>query len=194
MAIAVHARDRGQVSAEGVVLILGAGGIRSLLTYACVASGATVFVADIADERLAWHGDWEGPTLEILGFQIRLLRWPVRGGARRHDLRSQRVEGCPRWGAQKTEYAGRLGEGTLHEYDARTKVANVCARDLPVGIGLLAGRPSWDDIAPSVLPLLDLVDEELVPLGVGRSRLSKALFDPSATAARPANHGRVPAG
>jgi threonine dehydrogenase-like Zn-dependent dehydrogenase len=53
MAIAVHARARGRVREQQVVLILGAGGIGSFLTYACVASGAQVWVADIADDRLA---------------------------------------------------------------------------------------------------------------------------------------------
>ena len=52
MAIAVHARERAQVRAGQVVLIIGASSIGSFLAYACAARGAQVWAADVAAGQL----------------------------------------------------------------------------------------------------------------------------------------------
>jgi (R,R)-butanediol dehydrogenase / meso-butanediol dehydrogenase / diacetyl reductase len=207
MAIAMHARTRGRVTADDVVLILGAGGIGSFLTYACVASGAEVWVADISDDRLELarglgvthviDSRLTEPATALAGAGVRAaVIFEVSGSPAGLDSALRAAHPGVRLvavGVQKSEYAARLAQWTLREYDILGTVAHVCAEDLPAAMDLLAGRAaSWDDIAPAVFPLGDLVAEGLVPLGAGRSRQIKTLFDPAGAARRAASHHRAP--
>jgi (R,R)-butanediol dehydrogenase / meso-butanediol dehydrogenase / diacetyl reductase len=205
MAIAMHARNRGRVTAADIVLILGAGGIGSFLTYACAASGAQVWVADISDDRLelavrlgaAFVIDSRvsdpSAVLADAGARATVI-FEVSGSDAGLDAALRAAHPGVTLvvvGVQKAAYAGRLAEWTLREYDVLGTVAHVCATDLPAALDLLAGRAgSWDDIAPAVFPLSGLVAEGLVPLGAGRSRQIKTLFDPAARQPRAARHAR----
>lgn len=209
MAIAVHARRRGQVSAGDVVLILGAGGIGSFLTCACVAAGAEVWVADIADDRLELARALG--AAHVIDSRTAEPADTLRAGGVRADtifevsgtgagLKSAFKAAHPgvrlvTVGVQKTPYEAGLSEWTLREYDVLGTVAHVCAADLPAAIDLLAsGDPgTWNRLAPAVYPLHSLIQEGLLPLGAGHPRQVKTLFDPAATASRPAGHtGRGP--
>jgi (R,R)-butanediol dehydrogenase / meso-butanediol dehydrogenase / diacetyl reductase len=205
MAIAVHARRRGRVSADDVVLILGAGGIGSFLTYACAATGAQVWVADIADDRRALarrlgaaqvidsRSAEPAAALEGAGTRADVI-FEVSGSAAGLGSALQAAHPGVRLvavGVQKAPHDARFAEWTLNEYDVLGSVAHICADDLPTAIDLLAApqAASWSDLAPTVFPLDDLTAEGLVPLGAGQPRQIKTLFDPAATAPRPADHG-----
>jgi len=205
MAIAVHARARGRVREQQVVLILGVGGIGSFLTYACVASGAQVWVADIADDRLALaralgatqviDSRTTEPATALADAGVRAETvFEVSGSAAGLDAALRAAHPGVRLvavGVQKAPHEARFAEWTLSEYDVLGTVAHVCATDLPEAIDLLAGRAqAWNDIAPRVFPLEDLVEEGLAPLGAGKSHQIKTLFDPAVAALRAADHTR----
>jgi (R,R)-butanediol dehydrogenase / meso-butanediol dehydrogenase / diacetyl reductase len=205
MAIAVHARARGQVRAEQVVLILGVGGIGSFLTYACVASGARVWVADIADDRLALaralgaaqvvDSRATDPAVALAGAGVRAETvFEVSGSAAGLDAALRAAHPGVRLvavGIQQAPHEARFAEWTLSEYDVLGTVAHVCATDLPEALDLLAGRAeAWDDIAPAVFPIEDLVGAGLAPLGAGQPGQVKTLFDPAIAEPRAADHTR----
>lgn len=175
MAIAVHARRRGRVRAGDVVLILGAGGIGSFLTCACVAAGAEVWVADIAADRLVLAHSLgaarvidsqtaePSDVLADAGARADVI-FEVSGSAA--GLRSAFKAAHPgvrvvAVGVQKQSCESRLGEWTLSEYDVLGTVAHACAEDLPAAIDLLAAgqTATWSALAPTVFPLDSLIDE-----------------------------------
>lgn len=203
MAIAVHARARGQVRDGQMVLIVGAGGIGAFLTYACAAAGAQVWVADVAQDRLALartlgatgvidSGTTEpAVALSDAGLAAQVI-FEVSGSAAGLDSALRAAHPGARIiavGIQEKPNHLRLADWTLGEYDILGTVAHICATDLPAAVDLLAaGGPAWAAIAPAVLPLDDLVARGLVPLGAGKPGYVKTLFDPAATVPRAANH------
>ena len=204
MAIAVHARTRGQVSEGQVVLIIGAGGIGTFLIHACAAAGADVWVADIAPGRLALartlgaaqviDSRVTDPAAALAGAGVRAETvFEVSGSAAGLDAALRAAHPGVRLvavGIQEAPRQARFAEWTLSEYDVLGTVAHVCATDMPAAVSLLAGgAPVWDEIAPRVFSLDDLAGEGLSPLGSGTPRQIKTLFDPAAAAARPARHG-----
>jgi threonine dehydrogenase-like Zn-dependent dehydrogenase len=205
MAVAVHARTRGGVTDGSVVLIIGVGGIGSFLTYACVAAGAHVVVADLDTDRLklarslgAAEAIDAGNTAPAAALAAAGLRpdvvFEVTGTGPGLDAALNAASPGARLvlvGIQKAAYPAPAARLTLQEIDVVGTVAHVCATDLPGALDVLATRPSWDDVAPTVFALTDLVDEGLVAVGHGRARQIKVLFDPSAVGARPAEHTRV---
>lgn len=203
MAIAVHARSRGRVHAGQVVLIVGAGGIGAFLTYACAAAGARVWVADIADDRLALaralgadqvissRTTSPAAALADAGLEAETI-FEVSGSAAGLEAALQAAHPgavLVAVGIQEATRPARLADWTLREYDVLGTVAHVCATDLPAALDLLAASPAaWSAVAPDVLPLDDLVTGGLEPLGAGRPSRVKTLFDPSAAQQRKARH------
>jgi (R,R)-butanediol dehydrogenase / meso-butanediol dehydrogenase / diacetyl reductase len=200
MAVAVHARDRGAATAGDLAVVIGVGGIGAFLTYACVAAGLRVWAVDIAEERLA--------LARSLGAERVLTGDPaaaLAGAGERADVVYEVTGIVPglHAAAAATPPGGRLvlvgiqkkvpvdgtllARWTLREIDVVGTVAHTCAADLPQALDVLAGRPSWDDIAGTVYPLTDLVSKGLA----GDSGQIKTLFDPSAAAPRPADHRRL---
>ena len=74
---------------------------------------------------------------------------------------------------------------TLSEVEFIGTNAHVCGADLPEALRLLVTRGgSWHDVAPTILPLEQLVDEGIRPMADGRGARVKTLIDPFAAAAR----------
>jgi threonine dehydrogenase-like Zn-dependent dehydrogenase len=195
MAIAVHARSRGQVRDGQVALIIGAGGIGVFLTYACAAAGAQVWVADIADDRLALaealgaarviNSGAVEPAAVLAGAGVQAESiFEVSGSAAGLDSALRAAHPGVRLvavGIQEAPRQAGFAVWTLREYDVLGTVAHVCATDLPAALDLLAQDPAaWTRIAPAVLPLDALVEDGLVPLGAGRPAHIKTLFAPAA--------------
>jgi (R,R)-butanediol dehydrogenase / meso-butanediol dehydrogenase / diacetyl reductase len=203
MAIAVHARTRGQVREGMVVLIVGAGGIGAFLTYACAAVGAQVWVADVGPGRLELasalgaarvidaRDDDPATALADAGLRAETI-FEVSGSAAGLDSALRAAHPGVRLvavGVQETPRDASFAEWTLGEYDVLGTVAHVCATDLPTALDLLAeGADLWNRVAPVVLPLDTLVEDGFVPLALGRSPRVKTLFDPDAAAPRAARH------
>ncbi|GAA1035349.1 2,3-butanediol dehydrogenase [Virgisporangium ochraceum] len=202
MAVAVHARDRGAAAPGDLAVVVGVGGIGAFLTYACVAAGLRVWAVDVADDRLALarslgaeHTIQGDPAAAIADAGLRVdVVYEVTGivpGLHAAAAATPPGGRLVLVGIQKNVPAAldgaHLARWTLQEVDVVGTVAHTCATDLPAALDVLAGRPSWDDIAGTVYPLADLVTEGLAP---GPARQIKTLFDPSADAPRPAEHHR----
>ncbi|MGN6326788.1 zinc-dependent alcohol dehydrogenase [Pseudolysinimonas sp.] len=203
MAIAVHTVRRSGLRAGDDAVIVGAGGIGSFIVVAAAAVGARVLVVDRHEERrriaealgataaLA-DGDLLPEALHELGFDPDVL-FEVTGsvtGLRTVLALAGRGATVVPVGVQRADPAVPLGRWTLDEIAVVGTVAHVVASDLPEAVRLLAARPDWSDIAPTVWPLDRLIPDVLQPLLDGGSRPVKALIDPWATTSRAAVHVR----
>jgi (R,R)-butanediol dehydrogenase / meso-butanediol dehydrogenase / diacetyl reductase len=200
MAIAVHSMRRGRPAPGEDAVVLGAGGIGAFLAYAAAQAGARVTVVDLAPERLE--------LALALGASEAIQ--PAEGVPLRDSLAERgvlpsviyEVTGAP---GPLDEAIGALLPGgrlvvvglqaepapidlrgmTLAEVEFIGTNAHVCGADLPEALRLLAERRSaWGDVAPTVLPLTDLVSGGIRPMAEGRSTRVKTLIDPWATTAR----------
>jgi (R,R)-butanediol dehydrogenase/meso-butanediol dehydrogenase/diacetyl reductase len=200
MSIGVHAFRRGRVAPGDEVLVVGAGGIGVFLAYAAVAAGASVTVVDLEPDRLrlasalgaartvraepdrtladvvAEHGLTPSAIYEVTGSE-RVFR--------------QAFDALPPGGRlvvvglQSEPRPVDLRSVTLREIELIGTNAHVCGDDLPEALRLLASRESaWSDVAPTVIPLSQLVSDGLLPMAEGRSTRVKTLVDPWATAPR----------
>lgn len=203
MAIAVHAVRRSGLAQGDVAVIVGAGGIGVFITVAAVATGATVVVVDLNEERLqlatdlgATHTLVAGSTslkdqLAELGLDPDVF-FEVSGSAPGFAsvLEAARpgVTIVP-VGVQRAPAPEPVGKWTLSEYQVVGTVAHVFTTDFPEAIRLLQSREDWSDIASEVIPLSALVDDALQPLLDGSATQIKSLIDPWANEVRPAKHG-----
>jgi (R,R)-butanediol dehydrogenase/meso-butanediol dehydrogenase/diacetyl reductase len=200
MAIGVHSLHRGRPAPGDDVVVLGAGGIGAFLTYAAAQLGTRVSVVDLAPDRLelaAALGAHETlrPDGRPLGWQLADLEitpaviYEVTGSEHVLDdaigalVPGGRLVLVGLQTGPRSIDARRL---TLAEVEFIGTNAHVCGADLPEALRLLAARGgNWSDVAPTVLPLEELVDEGIRPMADGRSGRVKTLIDPFATAARP---------
>ncbi len=203
MAIAVHTLSRGAPRAGDSVVIVGAGGIGSFLTYAALASGTQVVVADIRADRL------ELAARMGVAATIDVSAEPLRDGLLRLGVETRlfyEVTGTPAGldsvlsaaepgttvvvtGVQHTPQICDYGRVTLSELALMGTQAHVCSRDLAQAIEYLASRGAgWADIAPRVLPLESVVSDVLEAIGRGQAPSVKTLVDPVATGPRDACH------
>jgi (R,R)-butanediol dehydrogenase / meso-butanediol dehydrogenase / diacetyl reductase len=188
MAIAVHAMRRGRVAVGEEVLIIGAGGIGSFLTYALTERGACVSVVDLDEHRLEVASalgarraisSLPEPLTASVVFEVSGAKAPLEHA----------VAALPRGGrvvvvgVQKEPPAVDFRRVALDELELIGTVAHVCKEDLPEAVRLLASRESWDDVAPAVIALQDLIKGGLRPLAEGTSSQIKTLIDPCSNAA-----------
>jgi (R,R)-butanediol dehydrogenase / meso-butanediol dehydrogenase / diacetyl reductase len=186
MAIAVHALRRGRVEPGEEALVIGAGGVGAFLTYALARSGARVTVVDLDERRLevastlgAAHTarDLPDPLVATVVFEVSGARAPLE----------RAVAALPRGGrvvivgVQKEPPAVDFRRIALDELELIGTVAHVVGEDLPEAVRLLASRDSWDDVAPTVIALDDLLDLGIGPLADGTSDQIKTLIDPQPT-------------
>jgi (R,R)-butanediol dehydrogenase/meso-butanediol dehydrogenase/diacetyl reductase len=200
MAIGVHSFRQGRVQAGEDVVVIGAGGIGAFLTYAAAQSGARVTVVDLMVERLnlaSALGAAEtlrpppGATLQELlderGIRPRVV-YEVTGteGALAEAIEALVPGGrLVVVGLQAAPRLVDLRSLTLREVELIGTNAHVCGRDLPDALGLLATRGgNWSDVAPTIIPLADLVSEGILPMADGRGTRVKTLIDPWAPVAR----------
>lgn len=195
MAIAAHAVDRGSPGSGDAVLVIGAGGIGGLITYAAASSGATVVVceADPARREIAARlgasavvappepADPTGLPASDLVFEVSGTAGGLVAalGAVRRGGRIVLV------GMQEPPSDIDLRRMALDEVSLIGTVAHRCARDLPAALRLLADRSEgWSDLAPTAIPLHAVVDEALIPLWTRTGQRIKTLVDPRIRAAR----------
>lgn len=192
MAIAAHSLRRGRPEPGDDVLVLGAGGIGAFLIYAAAQMGARVTVVDIDQRRLELAGKLGASELfdghEDIGQQA------AEAGFRPAVV--YEVTGMPTVLQQALAAltpGGRLvvvglqseaqlldwRDLTLSEIEIVGTNAHVCAVDLPEALRLLSQRGGrWNDVAPVVLALHELVPQGLEPMAQGTSRRIKTLLDP----------------
>jgi (R,R)-butanediol dehydrogenase/meso-butanediol dehydrogenase/diacetyl reductase len=198
MAIAVHSLRRGRPQHDDGVLVLGAGGIGAFLVYAAAEAGLRVAVVDVDPQRLELAGRLGAAELfsgrEEIGTQA--------AGAGFRPTVVYEVTGIPavlRQALAVLTPGGRLvvvglqsepqflgwRDLTLNEIEIVGTNAHACAVDLPEALRLLGRRRStWNDVAPVVLALDELVRHALEPMARGASSRIKTLLDPWGSATR----------
>jgi (R,R)-butanediol dehydrogenase/meso-butanediol dehydrogenase/diacetyl reductase len=200
MSIGVHAFRRGRVRQGEDVVVVGVGGIGAFLTYAAAASGASVTVVDLAPERLelasalgAANTVQASPdqTLADVVAEHRLAPAAVYEVTGDEMVFRQAFDAVPAGGRlvvvglQAGPKLVDLRSVTLREIELVGTNAHVVGDDLPEALLLLASRDSgWSDVAPTVIPLSELVSDGLQPMADGHSTRIKTLVDPWASAPR----------
>jgi (R,R)-butanediol dehydrogenase/meso-butanediol dehydrogenase/diacetyl reductase len=199
MAIAVHGMRRGSIRRGEAAMVVGAGGIGAFITYALAETGATTHVFDLDDERLeiarrlgatsVSHPDSIGaPPLSEPGTMADVV-YEVTGTPPGLELALGLAGPGTRVvlvGLQGAPVPVELRDISLREIELIGTNAHVFAADFAEAARLLASRPEgWSDVAPTALPLDDLVDAGLQPMNEGRPVSIKTLIDPWATEPRP---------
>ncbi len=199
MSIAVHATARGRLGAGEEAVVVGTGGIGAFVVSAAVRCGAAVTGVDLDPDRLA--------VAAALGASATVT---ARPGIALVDLLAGssptvvfECTGVPAMVAEATDLVrpgGRvvvvglqeapvavdLRSLALREKELIGTLAHTFGGDFGRGIELLeAGGDVWRLLAPSVLPLEDLVAGGLAPMVAGGPTPIKTLFDPRIGAPRP---------
>lgn len=203
MGIAVHnVRRAGDVAGQ-LVLLLGAGAIGAFLIVALKAAGATVIAADVSPERLAIAAEMgadevvrvaaapgdSATLLDAVGARDLRVVFEVSGTA---GGLATALDVAPTGarivsvGIQRHPVEIDLGQITIREKSIIGTNALVRELDFPPAVALIASRAGrWASIAPTVLPIGDLVEGALRPMSEGRAPAIKTLIDPWATTPRP---------
>ncbi|MET4781358.1 zinc-binding dehydrogenase [Glaciihabitans sp. UYNi722] len=202
MAIAVHnVRRAGNVDGQ-TVLLIGAGGIGAFLVYVLKQLGALVVAVDRDAQRLTVASE--------LGADITVLvdgrddEKTIRNTAGDVEFRviieatgsasalTTAFDIAPKGarivavGLQHTPTSLDLARFTLTEKTLIGTNAMVRETDFPFAVELVSRRRGgWGLIAPTVLPLQDLVDGAIRPMVEGRAIVIKALIDPWTLDQRP---------
>ncbi|MXV91425.1 MAG: alcohol dehydrogenase catalytic domain-containing protein [Acidimicrobiia bacterium] len=199
MSIAVHAVSRGRLGAGEDAVVVGTGGIGAFVTYAAVRCGAAVTGVDLDPDRLAVAaalgasatvtaepgialGDLlagSSPTVvfECTGVPAMVAEAAdlVRPGGRVVVV-----------GLQEAPIAVDLRSLALREKELIGTLAHTFGGDFGIAVEMLeSGGDVWRLLAPSVLPLKDLVTGGLAPMVAGDPTPIKTLFDPRIDAPRP---------
>jgi (R,R)-butanediol dehydrogenase / meso-butanediol dehydrogenase / diacetyl reductase len=201
MAIAHHSMTRGHPAPGEHVVVFGAGGIGTFLTFALAQLGADVWVADANPDRLRTAKDLGAAdvvqakeTAELVdAVRARehepVLIYEVTGTTTGLEAAGALIEPGGRIVAVGLHDRSRLIDLrrlTLGEISLIGTMAHVCAQDLPAALDLLGRRDAgWRDVAPEALSLEQLVPDGILPLVEGRSSRIKTLIDPWAAQARP---------
>jgi len=206
LAIAVHAARRSGIMAPERAVVFGVGGIGAFLVHVLVQWRIDVTAVDLDAERLqvatelgaartvlAGTDDDAGAIGAAAGAPVEVV-FEVTGspaGLRNALSLSPTGGRIVLAGLQKQPLEIELYPVTLGEQTIIGTNALIRETDFPEAVRLLAlRRGGWQIIAPTVLPLSDLVSGALEPMAAGHSPAIKLLVDPKAVAARPSQPGR----
>jgi (R,R)-butanediol dehydrogenase/meso-butanediol dehydrogenase/diacetyl reductase len=200
MSIAVHAMRRGAPDAGEHVVVLGVGGIGSFVVHAAARAGADVTAIDLDAGRLAVAGELgAGATVqttrdsaldEVLAAlpSAPTVIYECTGVAAAVQAAIGAVEQGGRVvvvGLHKHPVPVDLLGVSLDEKEVVGTLAHVFAADLGRAVDLLEdGNELWRRVAPTVVPLDDLVDKGLRPMVEGGATPIKLLLDPRIDRAR----------
>ena len=199
MSIAVHATSRGRVAADEGAVVLGTGGIGAFVVHAVAEAGAQVTAVDLDPERLevaAALGATNTVTAQRDVALTDLLEdvdpsvvlectgaAAMIGGATELVRPGGRVVVV---GLQKAPVPVDLFSLAFREKELIGTLAHVFGADFGRAVELLEdGQDVWRLVAPTVLPLDDLVSGGLLPMVDGGPTPIKALLDPGIDAPRP---------
>lgn len=200
MSIAVHAMRRGRLRAGQSVVVLGSGAIGAFLVHAAATEGAEVTAVDLDADRLriaatlgasrTIQANRESPLLDQLS---------------NHGLAPSIVYECTGTpmaveaavslvvpggtvvvvGLQKAPVPVDLLSVSLQEKELVGTLAHVFGADFGHAIDLLEDNTDlWADVAPTVLPLEQLVDDGLTPMIEDGPTAIKTLLDPRISSRR----------
>jgi (R,R)-butanediol dehydrogenase / meso-butanediol dehydrogenase / diacetyl reductase len=186
MAVAIHALNRGGVTAGDTVLVHGCGGIGAFAVAAAARRGtAEIVAADVDPVRLEAARRLGATRLvdvrdENLGDVAVDVALEVSGASSGPGI----CVGAVRRGGvvvvvglQREPLAVDLLDVALREIDVRGSLAHVCATDLPEALDVLASGPVAEVMIDRVVGLSRVVDDALVPLAA-RQVHGKIVVDP----------------
>jgi (R,R)-butanediol dehydrogenase/meso-butanediol dehydrogenase/diacetyl reductase len=200
MSIAVHAMRRGDPGEGDAVVVIGAGGIGSFLVHAAARAGADVTALDLDADRLAVAGEL-GAAATVQTARDAALD-EVLAALPSVPTVIYECTGVPaavRAAIDAVEQGGRVVVVGLHKHpvpidllgislnekEVVGTLAHVFAADLGDAVDLLEdGSALWPRVAPTVVPLDDLVDKGLRPMVEGGATPIKLLLDPRIDRAR----------
>jgi (R,R)-butanediol dehydrogenase/meso-butanediol dehydrogenase/diacetyl reductase len=200
MSIAVHAMRRGDPGRDDDVVVVGTGGIGAFLVFAAARYGARVTAIDLDAERLAVASDLgaaatvqasRGDPLDELLAALPaspMVIYECTGVPAAVQAAVGTVERGGRVvvvGLHKHPVPIDLLAVSLNEKEVVGTLAHVFAADLGRAVDLLEeGDDLWRRVAPTVVPLGDLVDKGLRPMIEGGETPIKLLLDPRIDHAR----------
>jgi (R,R)-butanediol dehydrogenase/meso-butanediol dehydrogenase/diacetyl reductase len=200
MSIAVHALRRGRPEPGDEVVVLGAGGIGAFLIHAAAKHGARVTAIDLDAERLAIAlrlgatQTIQATRAEPLLDQLAALAsapqivYECTGVASGVEAAVGTVERGGRVvvvGLHKAPVPVNLTTVALQEKELIGTLAHVFDADFGLAVDLLEDETDlWAQVAPTVIPLDDLVEIGLRPMIEGGAAPIKALLDPRLDAPR----------
>lgn len=204
MSIAVHSMRRGRPEHGEDALVIGVGGIGAFLVHALASSGHRVIAVDLDERRLgiaASLGAWEtvvggsaaAEQLASMSPHPRVA-YETSGSAAGLDLAMAATPPGSRIVAVGLQHAPTeldLKSLTLQERELIGTNAHSFAADFLIAAEMVAGRTQgWSDVAPTVLPLDELVPTALQGMRAGGSERIKTLLDPWSTDPRPLDTAR----
>jgi (R,R)-butanediol dehydrogenase/meso-butanediol dehydrogenase/diacetyl reductase len=194
MSIAVHAMRRGNPSRDDDVVVVGTGGIGAFVVYAAARHGARVTAIDLDEDRLVVAGGLgaastirtarDTPLDEVLSSlpAAPTVIYECTGVPAAVQAAVGTVEPGGRVvvvGLHKHPVAVDLLALALNEKEVVGTLAHVFSADLGRAVELLEeGDDTWSRVAPTVVPLDDLVDKGLRPMVEGGETPIKLLLDP----------------
>jgi (R,R)-butanediol dehydrogenase/meso-butanediol dehydrogenase/diacetyl reductase len=181
MAIAMHALARGGARPGEPVVIMGAGGIGSLLIAAAVAREMPAHVLDIDEQRLATARELGATTAALADADgLAAVRALSRTGAPLVVEASGSAVALGNaldvagtggrvvmLGLPSTAVELAVRRAVIAEIDLVSSSAHVCATDLPAAVDALTRHPIASLIVDRVVPLADLVPQGLAALAAG---------------------------
>ncbi len=201
MAIAVHASRRGRIGPDDVVLVIGAGGIGSFLTFATAATGATVVATDIDPAKLAIASEL-GAAATVDAAPGDELGDRLIGAAGPPTLvfECTATPGCLQLAVETVADNGRVvvvghqpapvaipfKQVSFGEKELIGTMAQAFAADFAPAVDLVTKQPEvWEKVAPTVFPIEEFLTAGLIPMTERRATQIKTLFDPSLDTPRP---------
>lgn len=194
LSIAVHASRRGRVGPDDQVVILGAGGIGAFLVSAVSGITPDLAVVDLSEERLdiarangakfthLLEGAADIPKLKGEWGLRPTVIFEVSGTAAGLSAAKEWLEPGGRLvlvGLQQGEDSLDYRTTSLIEHELIGTNAHVAKEDFPRALEILAsGAGVWERIAPTVIPIDQVVTHGLEPLAERRSQQIKTLIDP----------------
>ncbi len=196
MSIAVHAMRRGRPEVDKDVLVLGAGGIGTFLIYAAIRAGLHVTAVDVDETRLRVVAGLGADTIQTSRAAPLVDQLSNRGLAPNvvyectgvQTAVGAAVQLAARGGSvvvvglQKAPVPVDLLGLALAEKELVGTLAHVFSCDFGHALDLLEDHHElWKQVAPTVLPLDELVSAGLEPMVRGGPTPIKTLLDPRAT-------------
>ena len=200
MSIAVHAMRRGRPEAGPMVTVIGVGGIGAFLVHALVQEGCHVTAIDLDEARLAVASGLGAHRTIAATRDLPLISQVADAGVRAEiayectgvaagvEAAVGTVERGGRVvvvGLHKAPVAVDLTSVALQEKELVGTLAHVFDADFRHAVDLIEeGIDHWPSVAPTVLPLDDLVAGGIRPMVEGGDPPIKALLDPRIDAER----------
>ena len=203
MSIAAHAVARGRLGSGEHAVVVGTGGIGAFVVHAAARLGAEVTGIDLDVDRLAVAGalgahstvaaQRRTPLVDLLAGAAPTVVFECTGVPALVQEATDLVRPGGRVvvvGLQEAPVAVDLRSLALREKELIGTLAHTFEADFGRAVELLeSGGDVWRLVAPSVLPLEDLLAGGLAPMVSGAPTPIKTLFDPRIDSPRPAVTG-----